>query len=250
MKTKFLVLPVFFALVVSGSLQGGDRHGEWNPDVLRLFVLEERDEAFQKLLAEARYPENPAYREKEVGKIKEVVLCPQPGGQPLVTVFARSEFDPEDVSPRSGHLIVLRNDGLILPFYHGANSLDGYFRDLNGDGVMDYIDSWGVGHGAGTVTSLHLVPIREGFASSLVVYWKEGFYDWRIHQPDLDRIPTIQVGVKNKEQFRVVAEYQWSGEEKRWLGPKGSPEAGFLRVDGTENRRSAALRLIGVGGTQ
>jgi hypothetical protein len=56
--------------------------GVWNPDVLRLFSLEERDAALQKLLKEGYYPEDPNYTEDSAGKIKEVVVCPQQSGRP------------------------------------------------------------------------------------------------------------------------------------------------------------------------
>ena len=127
--TTALILVLVLAMPVAA--QGKKPSVDWNTDVLRLFLLEERDEALQKLLKEARYPKDPAYTEDDVGRIKEVVLCPQQGARPLVTIFAGSKSDPEDVSPRSGHLVVIRNDGLILPFYQGASYLDGHFRDLN-----------------------------------------------------------------------------------------------------------------------
>lgn len=239
---RLLSILVGFGLANPVAVQGKEPIGDWNTDVLRLFLLEERDEALQKLLKEARYPKDPAYTVNDVGRIKEVVLCPQQGARPLVTIFVESKNDPEDVSPRSGGFVVIRNDGLILPFYHGACYLDGHFRDLNGDGAMDYIDSWEIDHGEGMVTGLHLVPIREGFAPALVVYWLEGAFEWRLHQPDMHRIPTIQIGSEKQGRFETIAEYRWSRDKKQWLGPGGSPEAYFMRVDG--DPRLVARKLV------
>lgn len=244
----YLICTLLLALVSSGcstteALRTSmETREEWNADVLRLFSLKSRDEALQKLLKEARYPRNPTYKEDSVGQIKEVVVCPQANNKPLVTVFARSKSDPEDVSPRSGHMIVIRNDGMIIPFYYGSNYLDGYFCDLNGDGMIDYIDSWKIDYEGGTVTSLHVVSIREEFTPSLVVYWKEDMFTWRLHQPDLSRIPTIQIGKQKGEKFKLVAEYQWLSVKNRWAGPKGSPGMGFLMVEG--NAEETAKKLL------
>lgn len=233
-----------------GAKQVANRQAAWDTDVLDLFSLEKRDAALQRILKKARYPDKPAYKEDDAGQVKEVVVCPQPKKKPLVTVFARSEHDPEDVSPRSGHFIVIRNDGLILPFYHGANSLDGHFRDLNGDGVIDYIDSWGMGYGDGTVTGLHIVPIREEFVPSLVIFWRERAFQWRLHQPDLERLPTVQIVKTNRlgEVLEIVAEYQWSAAKKQWEGPEGSPKKGFLVVEG--DRRETAKKLLKADGKE
>ena len=219
-----------------------DRAVVWNADVLRLFLLQERDAALQKILSEARYPKDAAYTEEQAGEIKQVVICPQPDKPPLVAIFTRSTFEPDDVSPRSGRLILIRSDATILPFYRGANYLDGHFRDLNGDGVIDYVKSWGFRYGDSSVTSLHVIPIQEPFGPSLVIHWKSGSFTWRCHQPDLGRTPAIQIGTEEGGKFAVAAEYRWSPTDVRWVGPKGSRQAGFLfEMD----RLRAASQLIG-----
>ena len=217
--------------------------GAWHPDTLRLLSLETRDEAMQNLLKQGVYPENPSYTEDRAGKVKEVVICPQPGGRPLLAVFAGSEFERSDVSPRSGHLVVIRNDGVIFPYYQGANSIDGYLMDLNGDGVMDCLDSLDYGYDEGTLTGLYLVPITEDFEPALVVYWKKESFEWRSDQPEPERNPTIQIGRKRKGSFETVAEYRWSREEMRWVGPKGSLRDRFWRVDGDPDE--TAKKLLG-----
>jgi hypothetical protein len=225
----------FVGLVTLHPIYGDEPVSGWSQDVLQLFSLSARDEALEKILKQAKYPTNPEYTEQDVGKIKEVVVCPQLDGPPLVTVFARSGCDGNDVSPRSGHFIVIRNDGLILPFSDGANYLDGYFLDLNGDGAIEYVDalltgSWTDSYGS--VTLLKVVPIKEEFRASLVICWKPDVFVWRLHQPDLGLNPTIQIGKGAEKEFELVAEYKWSTQEKCWEGPRGSPDAAFMRVDG------------------
>ena len=249
--SRLIFIVTFSGLMAISPSQSEEPIGGWSQDVLQLFTLQARDEALQKILKQARYPENPSYTEDTAGQIKEVVVCPQPDGPPLVTVFAKSQSDDGNVSPRSGHFIVIRNDGLILPFFKNANSLKGYFLDLNGDGVIDCVDSLSIAVGwpspdpTRSVTELHIVPIQERFEPSLVVYWKRGAFTWRLHQPELHRNPTIQIGVKTETGFEPAAEYKWSTEENRWQGPQGSPEAKFIRGDGDTGEDE--LKLLSVG---
>lgn len=224
-------------LVISGLLlvsfvRGEEAVAGWHPDVKRLLSPEERDEALQKLLKEGGYPKSPLYNEKRAGKIKDVVRCLQPPGKPLIAVFAEEPFGRVDVPKRSGHLIIIRSDGVIIPFYKGANSPNGNFEDLNGDGIVDSIDSWEFGYEAGLITGLHLVPITEQFKPALVVYWKEGDFAWRLDKSDPFGISAVQIFATKPVRLEVVAEYKWSEEKKRWLGPAGSLKEGFLRVDG------------------
>ena len=94
------------------------------------------------------------------------MICPQPEGPALLAVFAGPVVDEPDndhienevlydgaplepavifddeMTARSGHIIIIRQDGTIIPFYRGANYLDPhheYLEDLNGDGIMDYL---------------------------------------------------------------------------------------------------------------
>jgi hypothetical protein len=231
---------VLLGLASVSAQQFGD---DWNKDVVRLFSPAERDEALQKLLKEARYPKDAAYKEDDAGKIKDVVLCPNPNGRPMVTVFAETPHGRVDVPARSGHFIIIRNDGMIIPFYCGANSLDGYYRDLNGDGVIDYLESWDFGYDEGNLTGLHLVPITEKFIPALVVYWKDGDFTWRLIESEPGRDYKVEIGSTKRGRFELVAEYKWSKDEKRWVGPEGSVDAGFVRVDGDPNEKAKKLLM-------
>lgn len=228
---------IFSSSPSSSSLSSEGPSAKWNPDVLRLFSLDQRDEALRRLLEQGRYSPDPHYREEVTGTIKDVVICPQPGQRTLVTVFVRSKFSPEDESPRSGHFIVIRNDGAIIPFYYNANSLGGDFRDLNGDGVMDCIDSMSIGFDEYPVRALYVIPVLEEFKPSLLIYWKEdpstweGLLTWRLSQPQRHLLPTIQIGTEENGTFEMLAEYRWSHAEQRWTGPPGSPQQEFLVVD-------------------
>jgi len=106
---------------------------------------------------------------------------------------------------------------------------------------MDCVDAFTVDYKAGDLTALHVVPILENMSPSLRILWRKNQFEWRLHQPELERIPTIQLGTELDFVFTPVAEYKWSFSEKRWIGPKGSPEQGFLLVEGDANATAALL---------
>ncbi|WP_425399467.1 hypothetical protein [Aeoliella sp.] len=250
MKRPLAILAISFSLVTSSAI-GEEQDVVWNQDVLRLFSIEERDEALRQILLAANYPDQPRYKEdgEHITRVKEVVLCAQLSGLPLVTVFAGNKWEPEDVAPRSGHFIVIRSDGMVLPFYKGAISLHGHFRDFNGDGVVDYLSAWGWKAKEGMFTGLHLVPIAEPFEAALVVYWPQDQLDWKLHRPDLRCLPTIQLGTTDSGEFKPVAEYKWSKEDNQWQGPQRSLEAGFVRCDGDPNELALGLLANQAGRT-
>jgi hypothetical protein len=187
----------------------------------------------QKLLAEGKYPPKPRYTETSAnGKVVDVVVCPQQGRPPLVTVLVDEQLS----SPR---VIVFRSDGTILPWYHGANILDGDLLDATGDGVIDWIDEIKMGYPEGDVTTIHVVPIQEPFVSTLVLVWKEKSFDWKLNNPR-GGVPTIQVGTNRGSGFDVVAEYSWSPKDERWVGPRGSADLGFIVADGGDTQIAAS----------
>ncbi len=239
---RFCLALLLTSLAFATSLFAKEMEAIWHPDVLALFSMQTRDKALQKILKRGYYPKKPGYKEKRAGRIKEVVLCPQPNRTSLVVVFARSVWDFEDVSSRSRHFITIRSDGMIIPFFNNANWLGGQLCDLNGDGVIDYIDTIEMIYKAGEATGLHVVPILENMSPSLHILWRPKQFKWRLFQPEKEKIPTIQIGTKKDDVFTPVAEYKWSFSEKRWNGPKGSPEQGFL-VDEGDDEHTAALLL-------
>ncbi len=215
----------------------------WDPLVLELFDFERRDRAIQALVTRGKFDHEPPYRERSVGPVKDVVLCPQRGHLPLVVVFLRTDYEDPGAPPQSGHFVVVRADGTLIPVKGGANSLTGYFGDLTADGVPELVTLDIVQFSAAKADRLRVRSLTEEFPDILEVLLSPQSFRFEIHQAP-NELPSIQVQRAGANQVGAVAEYRWNLQGHAWEGPTGSAKQGFLRVT-PENEDHAALSLAG-----
>lgn len=205
-----------------------------NPVVKRLRSVETRDDAFQEIISWQKYKEEePEYHEKEAKHIEHVVECPQPDGSSIFSVFFLRKGKPR------GHIILIDSDGTIIPVYWGANVIEGEFRDVNKDGVVENVDHLRCGGDSTVDVDLLLViPMTRKQEPILrVAYNRKGSeakWSWEMIESNTPGIFDIVLGPTAKDTGKVVPEvvYKWSGVNGKYEGPLGGMDMPFIRVDG------------------
>lgn len=215
---------------------------DWEPLVLDLFRLDRRDRALRELLKRNHAAGLAEHEPDHPATIKETVLCPQPNGLPLVAVFLKTSWEKPGSSTRQGHFMIFRSDGRHVVFQDWNNVLNGYFLDVNGDGIVEHVDAQENQLAGAVVQVLSVTPVVEPFEEEFVVIWSPGATKWLLHQPDSGVRPSIRLFKTSDVSEKVVAEYSWSESEGQWKGPEGSRRAGFLVVKG--DLEQAALSLV------
>ena len=258
-----VVLVASFAGIAASAARGQNSTDEgcpFDPRVLDLLRLDRRESAFQELFARKRYRGEGTYVEKNAGTVRHVVVCPQPKAPPILAVFARPTWEgdpiygppgtppPPDAQPRAdeklhrplGHLILFDHAGVIVRFPSGANLIDGAFFDVNGDGIVEAVQSWTVGVGENrSVEQIVVVPIVEPLRPALrVAYHRRGpgldeseRWSWSLESGGEDAIHDLVLGPVG-ENGTVISRvrYEWSAEDARWVGPDGGADQPYQRV--------------------
>lgn len=248
-----LVLVGLLTSFVPVSCHGGNSRASV---VAQLTNLEHRDEALAELM---RLNE---MRHTTRRKINHVLVCPQESSGPLYAVFVESK---DAVNKRYGlgpgkplgGVKLFDSDGNFIPYYCKANFIQGIFADVNGDGIIENIDSLHTGSREESwfAKVLHVISItKEPRPILCIAYDRERKskepWAWRAVDLDNDGILEIQFGPvirvngnvstsiyddgRNKEIDPIVT-YRWSADEKDYVGPDGGNDRHFERID-PENR--------------
>ncbi len=118
-------------------------------------------------------------------------------------------------------------------------------KDINGDGVMDVVQSWRTSLAAmGPICEvLHVIPVTREQRPSLRIAFNrstgEEGWGWRLREKDNQW--SIEVGPKNARtgDIEVKATFQWSEKNKDYEGPEGGADQAFMRLanDGDKSLR-------------
>jgi hypothetical protein len=212
---------------------------------------DKRDAAYCDLLRLGLHHRRLPYRD-ECLPVSEVVAAPQTDGSSLYLVFGTPAYEVERAPNRhnaAGPFSLFDSDGFIIPVFQGANLVDGdseLFRySPQGEIAVGHTfgqthgDSFKAGHWSTQV--LHVVRTTSDQKAALSVLLgppvfgfedscKGFFWTWRARDLDGDGWPEVEIGPRTDEQddMAPVATYRWSPEQRRYVGPTGSPEQGFL----------------------
>jgi hypothetical protein len=158
--------------------------------------------------------------------------------------------------------VLTDSKGSIVPIYRNANSLDGAIEDVNGDGVLDMVERWGIKMTANSPVTgvLHVIPItpeqQPSFRVAINGRDSSEPWDWQLvmappsrRQIDGFKVSEsqmrweIQLGPKNEVTGTISpkAKFQWSGVDNDYFGPAGGPGKGFMRLKTTGNDEIAAF---------
>jgi len=199
------------------------------PIVASLSAPAQRDTAFRTILSWQKYRSKDAGVERIFKPLRHVVVCPQKEGPPIYAVFPWSPYEQRAIEKNG--VIFIDGDGAIT----GMSYLDDHseFRDINGDGVFDTID---------TLTSegiavLQVYPVTRVQAPSLNIFIREKGADetewsWRLSKTDSPDIWGIELGPidPTTKELTPKALYKWSKELQQYVGPQGGDDLYFKRI--------------------
>jgi hypothetical protein len=218
------------------------RYRRWAAE---LAVPERRDAALYELLKARRFHNDlPTYDEAppslEECKVNHVVASKQPDGGVVYVVFKAGGFrDDEGLGKAKGHVIAIDEDGRLLPWYSGANVLEGDLVDVAANSPVHCIDaipySLSRADSAGVVV-LYALPITRHLTPALLVaynrYGEPETWTWRCVKQGNTFV--IQLGPTNAT-FEPEAEYVWNATLNKYVGPDGGPDKHYMRLR-PENR--------------
>jgi hypothetical protein len=244
-KKGAILIGLVVLAVLAAALWAGRREiAAWYryQTVRKLLDPAEREAVLREVLGWQRY--DPAVRDRETmeellkdEELDRVVTCPQPGERPIFAVFFKEngELNSQDFE-------LIAADGTILDM----NVLKGEFKDVNGDGVIEVVQSWiheieGTGR---DISMLCVSPVRREQTPLLMVAYNKlkklsltdqpGEWGWELRATAAPDAFDIVLGPKDKSTGKVAepqAVYAWSRERKAYLGPGGGYDQPFLRID-------------------
>lgn len=221
------------------------------PDVQRLLWLDSRDAALGRILERGIYRGPGEYKESDrTLTVRQVVICPQLSGPPLFAVFVRSHALEADglhvidsnteASLFKGHLIQIAADGAIVRCYLGNNRVDAAFADINGDQVIDRVETMrcsSIDDQEAHVTELFVVPVTEEAAPTLRIAFDAGEprdrSTWRVVPASNTAPARIELGPRDPATGglkSVTATWSWDRKLRGWTGPGGGPGQSFMRL--------------------
>ncbi|HUX00288.1 MAG: YdjY domain-containing protein [Phycisphaerae bacterium] len=208
-----------------------------------------RNAALDKLMQLNHYKGGP----HDTALVNHVVVCPQPKGEPLYAVFKDehyADWSGAGLGKPRGHVLLFDSDGKYVPFYKNANDPWGVFEDVNGDGIVENVESWYCGE-LRSCTILHVIPIVEKPMPLLCVAYnpkqrKTETWAWQMADAGKDGALQIQLGPVVKilgdpahsrddngtnKQINPVVTYTWDKDKKAYVGPAGGDDQPFKRLD-------------------
>ena len=216
---------------------------EVNPTVARLAQADTRDDAFRRIISWQKYRGTPAYTEEDAETIRYHVVCPQVTGPPIFAVFPDTNYE-HNLAPK-GHIVLVDADGTLIPFWLGANSVNGAFADINGDGIVECVDVVP----SGDECVLYVLPItREQRPVLFVAFNRQSDttprWSWRLVASDTPGVASIQLGpvVPTTDEvpydawptnINPAVTYSWSRATREYEGPSGAPNQAFWRLPST-----------------
>jgi hypothetical protein len=235
------------ALVVFGGVfcASWEEIAAWRRSVVvrQLFEPSKREAIWREVVGWQRYVTSTPRNRINVNveeQISEVLLCPQLQGMPLVAVFFVEGHN--NIRNPERHYELLRMDGTLIPDPQGWDLTWVPFRDINGDSVLDRVENMTFGFRYNAAREpqfcaivLQVVPITEAREPSLMVaYGRTGtdLLKWRLVESERQGVFDVvfENGGEGTGKPEVRALYGWS--DGRYLGPTGSIDGEFLRVDG------------------
>ncbi len=237
---------VLISLVVTtygcclASAEDGSRTALVDPVVQRLLTLATRDEACRQILSRSAHERLRPYGLITLVRVRHVVVCPQRNGSPLFAVFL-GHFDWHlYLNQPKGHVVVIDGSGTIVPCHHASVWVDGEFRDINADGIIESVESWLFAVEPSThvrVEILQVLPVERAQKPLLrIAYNREDSqrkWSWGVVATEEPGVSAVELGPKDPHSGMIVpqAVYRWSREERMYVGPVGGIAQPYIRID-------------------
>ena len=210
-----------------------------------------RNAAYCDLLERGLYRRRARYRDKCL-PVRQVVSAPQANEPPLVMVFVDPGYAIERAPNRrnaAGPFSIFDSQGFIVPVFGGANLIDQedelFPYSPHGELAVGHVYGVASGNSAESeqwdIQVLHVVPTDANQQPALSILLGppafgvgdtcEGhFWSWRWRDVDQDGWPEIEIGprLNAENDLTPAATYRWSAQDRRYVGPAGRADQGFV----------------------
>jgi hypothetical protein len=201
--------------------------------VRKLLDPTQREAVYKRIVEWQRYRGTPRYTVDPLSSgepIHDVVLCTQRGGRPFYAVVVKQPW-----SGAGHHFELVDFDGTFVPVFLGWNVGSCDFKDLNGDRVLDRLESRSYRLESGkNVQALTLIPMTPDQKLALRVVYRIHLASWAWTVVDTSgELPEIRLGPRDPASGEVTprATYRWERSQSRYVGPGGGIDQNFFRVD-------------------
>jgi hypothetical protein len=237
-----------------------------------------RPRAFYELLRRAEPGKHPDFKAFEVDHYNSrLLVCPQEKPRPPIYLVLYGFLSQTETKSGPNYYLVRKPDELfpppnpdravaaekepaiaaftaegrlVKPF--GSNSvLNGdTLADINGDGIIERVDSmlYGVeGVRNPTVLTVSAVKTKAEPLLAVVLNWEDDEWTYRLTDQDGDGVSDIEVGPRTAEGLTPKAVWKWDRAKRAYAGPQGKAGDHFRVINGAnlwkELGRLKAARL-------
>jgi hypothetical protein len=221
-----------------------------------------RPRAFYELLRRAEPSKYPEFAAFEVGHYNsKLVICPQENPRPPIylvlygflelmeTGYSRDNYqvkNPRELFPPatndSGTAAVqepaihaFTADGRVVHPFGGDTVLKGTLADINGDGIIERVDSMMYGvegiHDA-IVLTVSTVKTKAQPLLTVVLNWGADEWIYRLTDQDGDGVSDIEAGPRTATGLIPKAVWKWDRVKKLYVGPQGQAGDHFRVING------------------
>ncbi|HKP03346.1 MAG TPA: hypothetical protein VJU77_08265 [Chthoniobacterales bacterium] len=231
--------------------------------VQRLTDDEQRPRAFYELWRRAEPRKHADFKTFEASHYDSTLLvCPQEKPRPPIYLVLscfedgtktessndsyavknpRELFPPVPPSPggaagKEQAICAFTADGRVLrPFGNDPILSSGTLADINGDGLIERVDSmiFGVeGGGTATVLTMSVVKAKAEPVLSVLLNWENDEWTYRLTDQDGDGVSDIEAGPRTAEGLIPKAVWKWDKAKRAYIGPQGKAGDHFRIING------------------
>jgi DNA-binding transcriptional ArsR family regulator len=237
-----------------------------------------RPRAFFELLRRAEPGKHADFKKFEFGHYNSrLLVCPQGKPQPpIYLVLYGFEGGPETESSSDAYVIKKPSElfpptppgpggaaemepaicaftaegRVVRPFGHDTVLSHGTLADINGDEIVELVDSmtYGVeGGGTATILTVWAVKAKAEPLLTLLLNWEKDEWTYRLADQDGDGVSDIEAGPRTAAGFMPKAVWKWDRAKRAYVGPRGEVGDHFRIINGAnlwkEFRRLKAAQL-------
>lgn len=165
-------------------------------------------------------------------------------------LFPPAATDSAGAAEKEPTIHAFTAEGRIVTPFGGNNVLTGTLADINGDEIIELVDSmrYGVeGVDNTTVLTVSAVKTKAEPLLTVVLNWEEDEWTYRLTDQDGDGISDVEAGPRTAAGMIPKAVWKWDRVKRAYVGQQGAAGDHFRVTNGTnlwkEFRRLKAARL-------
>lgn len=166
-------------------------------------------------------------------------------------LFPPTPPGPGDAAEKEPAICAFTAEGHVLkPFGHDTVLSGGTLADINGDELVERVDSMTYaveGGGTATVLTVSAVKAKAEPLLSLLLNWENDEWTYRLADQDGDGVSAIEAGPRTAAGLIPKAVWKWDRAKRAYVGRQGEAGDHFRIINGAnlwkEFRRLKAARL-------